>query len=168
MFGLPQPPLAPLVSFVPQRQDGDSCFHNLDVLSLTSRHFLLSNLSLIFPIRSFLSKEEQPLQKRAVCLGCAPTVLLLCGPRCRPRAAGPARLGPDWLSTVGASSPSCLAEGVAGDGRIGPFGVTSRFSSRRSQRTTGVGTPKPAWCLCSWQRRKLSSHPTLHLELRGD
>lgn len=87
MLALPQPPPAPLVSFAPRRQDGDSCFHNLDVLSLASRHFLLSNLSLIFLIRSFLSKEERPLQKRAVCLGCAPTVLLLCGHApCRPRA----------------------------------------------------------------------------------
>lgn len=103
--------------FSPRRQDGESCFHNLDVLSLTSRHFLLSNLSLIFPIRSFLSQEEQPLQKRAVCLGCAPTELILRRPHAMPapRHAGPARLGPGWLTTVGASSTSCLAEGMAGD-----------------------------------------------------
>lgn len=99
VLALPQPPLAPLSSFAPRRQDGESCFHNLDVLSLTSRHFLLSNLSLIFPIRSFLSKEERPLQKRAVCLGCAPTVVLLRGPRCRP------------------TPPALLASGQAGSAR---------------------------------------------------
>jgi len=58
--------------------------------------------------------------------------------------------------------------GAWGEGRIGPSGATSCFSSGRSQRTTEAGTLKPTGCLHSWQRRKLSSHPTFHPELWGD
>lgn len=88
-------------------------------------------------------------------------------PRCSGTAPAP-RHQPCPPGTSLAQHGRCqVLEGWLGTGDGQSRGVTSCFSSGRSQKTTVVGTPNSMGCPRFWQGRKLSSQPRLHLQLQG-
>lgn len=160
------------------RQDGDSafttwmcCHSHPDIscylTSALSSPFAASSRRRSSPFKNELcawalppprSSGEAPAPRRPRTTGLLPRW---------PRTTSPARPGPGWLSTVGARSPSCLLEGVAGDrGASVPWGDLLFLLWEVSEDHRGWDT-KSVGCLHFWQGRKLSSQPGLHRQPRG-